>query len=333
MANDTMYSEDQIVSLELTELAWENQLRSRPGTTREALPELICKAASRQTYYTIRFLVDRDRVLDAYRSYAYFRWVDDCLDERLSDSDERRAFVHRQQDLISRCYSGKALPAISCEEQMLADLIRNDTNPDSGLCTYISQMLAVMIFDATRHGRVISQAALEAYSVHLACAVTEAMHYFIGNGQYAPQCNERYCAVTGAHITHMLRDTCDDLSMGYYNIPSEFLRLHRIEPWDVKSEAYRLWTECRMKLARSCFETGRRYLATVESRRCRIAGYTYIARFESVLDAIERADYMLQPESHTRQPIKASFSIGWKAVWMSLTDFFHLQQATQRGSS
>ena len=40
----------------------------------------ITKAASKQTYYTIRFLVDRERVDDAYRAYGYFRWVDDVLD-------------------------------------------------------------------------------------------------------------------------------------------------------------------------------------------------------------------------------------------------------------
>ena len=40
----------------------------------------ITKVASKQTYYTIRFLVDRERVADAYRAYAYFRWVDDSLD-------------------------------------------------------------------------------------------------------------------------------------------------------------------------------------------------------------------------------------------------------------
>lgn len=40
----------------------------------------IAKAASKQTDYTIRFLVDRARVDDAYRAYGYFRWVDDVLD-------------------------------------------------------------------------------------------------------------------------------------------------------------------------------------------------------------------------------------------------------------
>jgi hypothetical protein len=40
----------------------------------------ITWAASKQTFYTIRFLADRGRVRDAYRAYAYFRWVDDRLD-------------------------------------------------------------------------------------------------------------------------------------------------------------------------------------------------------------------------------------------------------------
>ena len=46
----------------------------------------ITKTASKQTYYTIRFLVDRERVADAYRAYAYFRWVDDTLMNSRSDN-------------------------------------------------------------------------------------------------------------------------------------------------------------------------------------------------------------------------------------------------------
>ncbi len=42
--------------------------------------EAITRFASEQTYFTIRLLVDRDHVEDAYRAYAYFRWLDDRLD-------------------------------------------------------------------------------------------------------------------------------------------------------------------------------------------------------------------------------------------------------------
>ncbi len=50
--------------------------------------ESITRSASKQTYYTIGFLVDRERVADAYRAYAYFRWVDDTLDEGFVSADE-----------------------------------------------------------------------------------------------------------------------------------------------------------------------------------------------------------------------------------------------------
>jgi len=64
----------------------------------------ITKAASKQTYYTIRFLVDRDRVDDAYRAYGYFRWVDDVLDADSGSRSERMAFVERQKSLLESCY-------------------------------------------------------------------------------------------------------------------------------------------------------------------------------------------------------------------------------------
>ncbi|MGP2478123.1 hypothetical protein, partial [Listeria monocytogenes] len=64
-----------------------------------------------------------------------------------------------------------------------------------------------MAFDADRKGRIITQRELSQYTKHLAVAVTEALHYFIGHDQPPPPSAERYLAVTAAHIVHMLRDT------------------------------------------------------------------------------------------------------------------------------
>lgn len=57
----------------------------------QSLASLITKYASSQTYYTIRFLADRDRTEDAYRAYAYFRWVDDILDADILSDVQRTA--------------------------------------------------------------------------------------------------------------------------------------------------------------------------------------------------------------------------------------------------
>lgn len=265
----------------------------------------ITKAASRQTYYTVRFLADRERVADAYRAYAYFRWVDDALDAETGSASERRAFIQRQEALLEQCYRGETPRNLRPVEEMLVGLAHSDTQKDSGLQCYLRNMMAVMVFDAERRGRVISQAELNEYTRWLAGAVTEAMHYFIGHCCYSPQGEARYLAVTAAHITHMLRDTLDDVQAGYFNIPREVLDAGRITPQDVQSDAYRAWVRGRVQLARAYFKLGREYLNRVENLRCRLAGLAYTARFESVLDSIERDGYCLRAAYPERKELGA----------------------------
>jgi len=266
------------------------------------LAPAITWAASKQTYYTVRLLVDRDRRDDAYRAYAYFRWVDDQLDEGGLSAAGRAAFVERQGRLVEELYRGIQPEGLCEEERLLAALVQNDREPDSGLQSYVRHMMAVMAFDAERRGRLISEAELRAYTRWLAVAVTEALHYFIGHSCGVPRCEFRYLAAMGAHVTHMLRDTLEDVEAGYINIPREVVEAHAIRPDDVDRPAYRAWVKRRVELARSYFQAGRAYLEQVESPRCRLAGYAYMARFESVLDAIEREGYRLRaayPECKT----------------------------------
>ena len=86
----------------------------------------ITKAASKQTYYTIRLLTDRDRVEDAFRAYGYFRWVDDILDADSGSQLARRAFIDRQKSLLESCYQGELLRDASVQEEMLIELIQQD---------------------------------------------------------------------------------------------------------------------------------------------------------------------------------------------------------------
>jgi hypothetical protein len=283
-----------------------------------ALAAAITRTASKQTYYTIRFLVDHGRVEDAYRAYAYFRWMDDWLDQGMRPRTERLAFVKRQQALMNGCYRGQLLADLTPEERLLADLIRRDTEQNSGLQAYIRNMMAVMAFDADRRGRLISQSELNEYTRRLAVAVTEALHYFIGHNGASPHGKLRYLAVTGAHITHMLRDAVADAEVGYYNISREVIIANGIAPWDVESQAYREWVKESVQKARACFRAGRDYLAQVENLRCRIAGYAYIHRFERVLDCIEREGCLLRaayPERKGRG--REAEMMGW-ALWMAL---------------
>jgi phytoene/squalene synthetase len=256
----------------------------------------ITKDASKQTYYTIRFLVDRARIDDAYRAYAYFRWVDDVLDSGSGSASERRAFLERQKSLLEKCYHGETPRDINIQEKMLIELVQDDHEKNSGLEVYLRNMMLVIDFDVRRRGRLISQVELNEYTRWLAISVTEALHYFIGHGRSSTQNGARYTAATGAHIVHMLRDTFEDIQAGYFNIPCEYLMANGIGPQDVESDPYRSWVQERANLARAYFKSGKDYLTHVENIRCRIASYAYIARFEVILDALESLDYRLVPE-------------------------------------
>ena len=278
----------------------------------------ITREASKQTYYTIRYLVDDGLSDDAYQAYAYFRWVDDWLDSGSRPLVERLEFVRRQQRLIDRCSRGEPPADLTPEEHMLVNLISGETDRNSGLHAYLRNMMTVMAFDAERRGRLISRRELSTYTRWLAVGVTEAMHYFIGRGCFSPQGELRYQAVMGAHITHMLRDALEDVEAGYFNIPREIVESCGIQPGDVGSQAYRDWVKARVSRARACFKAGRGYLTRLESARCRIAGFAYMHRFEIVLDSIEREGYRLRAAYPERMGFGRGVEMISRALWMGL---------------
>ena len=140
--------------------------------------------------------------------------------------------------------------------------------------------------------------------------MTEALHYFIGYCCASPHDETRYLAVSAAHITHMLRDTFDDIQAGYYNIPREVLEAHHIGPEEVHSEAYRIWVRQRVQLAHKYFEAGKDYFMRVRNPRCRLAGFAYTARFEWLLNTFQNEDYYLRPAYNERKSLGTGLRMG-----------------------
>lgn len=273
----------------------------------------ITRSASKQTYYTIRLFADRDRVEDAYRAYGYFRWVDDVIDSGTSSQAEKIAFAGRQQSLLNASYNGEKPTGVCVEEQMLVDLVANNKEKNSGLHLYLQNMMDVMLFDANRRDKLISQVELFEYSRKLSVAVTEALYYFIGHDDPSPCHEARYLSVTAAHLTHMLRDAVEDTENGYFNIPREYLSLRGISPQDVTSSAYREWVCGRVQIAQEYFRLGRECTAQVKNLRCRLAGFAYTARFEWMLRAIQRDNYCLRSEYPERKSLRAALWMIWSA--------------------
>ncbi len=278
--------------------------------TSQALAAAITKKASKQTYITIRLLIDGKLVDDAYRAYGYFRWVDDTLDAQAGTRSEKLSFISRQKALLEALYQGDSPKGLCEEEHILADLVHNDSGTNPGLKSYLFNMMAVMEFDAERRGRVISTIELDEYALTLATAVTDAIYYFIDHDHPPEPHLARYRAVTAAHITHMLRDTLEDVSHSYYNIPGEYLQAHGISTFEVESNAYHQWVCSRVRQARGYFKEGKGCIAQDKSWRRRLAGYAYSARFEWMLRTIERDNFCLRSEYGERKGL-------WAGVWMS----------------
>jgi phytoene/squalene synthetase len=141
------------------------------------------------------------------------------------------------------------------------------------------------------------------------------MHHFIGHGAFAPRDETRYLAASGAHVLHMLRDTYDDARAGYFNVPREVLEANAIGPHDVHSDAYRAWVKSRVELARAYFDAGRAYYARVQNPRHRLAGLAYMARFEWLMETLEREGFSLRP----RYDEKRSLATGLRMSWLVLS--------------
>jgi phytoene/squalene synthetase len=305
------------------------------GVQTARLAERITRRASTQTYLTIRLLVDRDRAEDAYRAYAYFRWLDDVLDvggvagpDRNGPPGSRRlSLVQRQQQLLEWCLAGDVPACADPHEAMLVDLVKQADPEDQRLESYLRHMMLVMTFDARRRGRLVSGSALDGYTRWLAIAVSDAMHYFIGHDTPRVADERRFLAVSGAHILHMLRDTHDDLQAGYYNVPREVLQVNGIGPGAINSDGYRRWVEHRVRLARAHLEAGRAYFATLDNRRHRLAGMAYIARFSWLADTIERDSFRLRPDYDRARTGRTHLRMsGLVLAWMAGYDGHHAHQ-------
>jgi len=267
--------------------------------------------------------VDRGLVDDCYRAYGYFRWADDIVDVSSQSDEARISFIRRQKELINRLYKNERPDDLTPQEAMVADLIRHDRGKNSLLQSYIRNFLAIIEFDAYRRGQLISQDELMWYSKCLGRATTDGILYFIGNGFPYPAGEARYLGATAAHITHMLRDMLADTADGYINIPREYLEAHGIGPGDLDSPAFRAWVRGRVEQARTYIREGKRYLDNLDVLRCKIVGYWYCARYEGVLDAIERDGYVLRAEYNERRKLSAWLTMAWLGLCVTLRHITH----------
>lgn len=282
------------------------------------LARSITKNGSSQTYFTALLMVDKDLVDDFFRAYAYFRWADDVIDDADLSHEERLAFAQRQGELIDGLFRNDTLGDLADEEEILRDLIRNSREGKGGLESFIRNMYAVIGFDARRKGRLVSQEELDWYTDVLGVSVIDGIQYFVGHDHPYPRTENQYLAGMAAHIAHMLRDAVEDTADGFINIPQEYLEEHGIGAEDFDSLPFRAWVRARVEQARSGFLEGKRYIDQLDVLRCKIVAHWYCARFEGILDRIERDGFILRQDYKHRRKLGNWLRIAWVAAAVTL---------------
>jgi phytoene/squalene synthetase len=258
-----------------------------------SLAKSITWKGSKLTYIIGSLFVDRDLREDFFHAYAYFRWIDDIVDELSSTREERILFITRQDTLIRSLFSGETLlNNLRPEEELLVQFTRAPHHHGDKLRSFVENMFAIIKFDSHRKDRYISSAELDWYSQCLARSVVDGLQYFIGNDHDYPRSENQYSAAIAAHITHMLRDTIPDMANGFINIPQDVLPEQGIKTTDHPS--VRSWVKGRVRLARKHFQDGREYIRSLRVKRCQLASYLYCTQFERILDTIERDDYVVR---------------------------------------
>jgi phytoene/squalene synthetase len=116
----------------------------------------------------------------------------------------------------------------------------------------------------------------------------------------------------------MLRDMLEDTADGFINIPREYLEAHGIGPEDVDSSPFRAWVRSRVELARGYLREGKRYLDGLDVLRCKLAGYWYCARYEGVLNTIERDGYVLRAEYSAQRKPSTWLNMAWLGIFLTL---------------
>ncbi|MHA1994146.1 MAG: squalene/phytoene synthase family protein [Candidatus Hodarchaeales archaeon] len=280
----------------------------------ERIARSYVKESHKQTYLIILLMVDKKLTDECFKAYAYFRWLDNVVDENNLPQNEVRAIISRQKELINQLYNQEKIKPTSQEEEFLIDLIRKDRNENSYLQSYIRNFTSILEFDSTRKHKIVSNDKIRWYHQTVGKAVTDCIFHFIGNGAHYPESKKCYLAAEAAHITHMLRDYIEDVRSGYLNISKEDLNVYEISPDMVNNPAFREWVKGRVSLSRQFFCEGKKYIDQLGVLRTKITAYWFCSRFEKVLDIIEKDGYKLRREYDSSK----KFLLALRMVWIAL---------------
>lgn len=199
------------------------------------------KSKNRFTYIFWNLFFSRDQIPVLFLTYAFFRWLDDMVDENSNSIEFSKLLIDREVNNLVSLYAGIDVVPEYDEENYLIAVVKNDLQKEEILRKIIEDFFSAISWDLRRRNSIPEQCELNRYSYLLGQSYSQGMVIGLGYKSYDPRFIHigEYCGVA-AHLTHLMRDLFIDLDLGYINISKEDVDKYHIDfkanPVDFKNQ-------------------------------------------------------------------------------------------------
>jgi phytoene/squalene synthetase len=262
----------------------------------------VTKETTSFGYWVGRAFFRPELNLILFTAYAYFRWLDDIIDQENISREAASRLVARQRSLTRAWYAGSDPFPSNQFEALLQGAIEYDRMSEYRLHHMIHCFLSALAWDAERRHTIVTQQDLDRYSLHLGRAYAEGLLFGLGLN---PVCSDyrgpRDLCGTAAHLTHLLRDLFIDLELGYVNISSRDMERFCIDIADPELRGTKQWVMFTIERAHTLFLQGRRHRDGLPTMRARlvfdIACLRYLWTLKRIKNMWLRAEILPRPKS------------------------------------
>lgn len=262
-------------------------LRS-PPTYSEVTAEAVTRKSTLFGYLLCKTFFRAENTLPLFQSYAYFRWLDDFVDQSNDSQESLVCFVLRQKNLIASWYNGESAQASNSRESFIHATINYDKTNEMQLHSMITNFIEAIEWDVSRRYSIVSKNDLGIYSLRLGRSYAEGLLFGLGMKANDPAYDiaMNKCG-SAAHIAHILRDLSIDLNLGYVNISCEDMKLFDIDPLDPSLHGIGKWIAFSAEKAEALFSEGKIYQKTFPNIKSRLVFDIVCSRYLSVLRKVK----------------------------------------------
>jgi phytoene/squalene synthetase len=205
----------------------------------------IAESTSPKATFILDRVVSKDKREYLNLSYAYFRLVDDFVDDPKTSVAEKREFIERQKNFVKSCWNNSAVEPQTKEEYFVYYFIEYSLqNNLEKLIESIYGMIDSISWDVDRLSGdgVFSEEQLYNYGSMQSESVQNILYYFMsGNDPKEYKHDNLDLSITNTRML-MLRDLEEDIDAGFINISREDVEKYGLNIRDLKKdENLNLW--------------------------------------------------------------------------------------------